>query len=136
MVSLREVFVGYLSAKNGKKWVNSFVAINSVLIGFISIRFLEQLSEWFDLEASITSFTVLKQVVGVLLGIVTYFLVTKNTKAVSHMDEVYNELQKVIWPEKNTVLKLTIGIMIAVSIVSGIFVLLDFTFQKLLELTY
>jgi preprotein translocase subunit SecE len=52
------------------------------------------------------------------------------------MDEVYNELQKVIWPEKNTVLKLTIGIMIAVSIVSGIFVLLDFTFQKLLELTY
>tara|TARA_B100000925_G_C21997404_1_gene469606 strand:+ start:216 stop:602 length:387 start_codon:yes stop_codon:yes gene_type:complete len=128
--------VGYLSAKNGKKWVNSFVAINSVLFGFIIMRFLEQLSEWFDLEASIASFAVLKQVLGVLLGLAFYFSVTKSKKAVSHMDEVYNELQKVIWPEKNTVLKLTIGIMIAVSIVSGIFVLLDFTFQKLLELTY
>ena len=128
--------MGYLSAKNGKKWVNSFVAINSVLFGFISIRFLEQLSEWFDLEASIASFTVIKQIAGVVLGLVLYFSITKSKKAVSHMDEVYNELQKVIWPEKNTVLKLTIGIMIAVSIVSGIFVLLDFTFQKLLELTY
>ncbi len=128
--------MGYLSAKNGKKWVNSFVAINSVLFGFIIMRFLEQLSEWFDLEASIASFAVLKQVLGVLLGLAFYFSVTKSKKAVSHMDEVYNELQKVIWPEKNTVLKLTIGIMIAVSIVSGIFVLLDFTFQKLLELTY
>lgn len=128
--------MGYLSAKNGKKWVNSFVAVNSVLFGFIIMRFLEQLSEWFDLEASIASFAVLKQVLGVLLGLAFYFFITKSKKAVSHMDEVYNELQKVIWPEKNTVLKLTIGIMIAVSIVSGIFVLLDFTFQKLLELTY
>jgi preprotein translocase subunit SecE len=128
--------VGYLSAKNGKKWINSFVAILSVLFGFISVRFIEQLSEWFDLEASIASFAIIKQMVGVIFGLLLYFVITKNRKAISHMDEVYNELQKVIWPEKNTVLKLTIGIMIAVSIVSGIFVLLDFTFQKLLELTY
>jgi preprotein translocase subunit SecE len=84
--------VGYLSAKNGKKWVNSFVAINSVLFGFISIRFLEQLSEWFDLEASIASFTVIKQVAGVVLGLILYFSITNSKKAVSHMDEVYNEL--------------------------------------------
>jgi preprotein translocase subunit SecE len=128
--------VGYLSAKNGKKWINSFVAILSVLFGFISVRFIEQLSEWFDLEASIASFAIIKQMVGVIFGLLLYFVITKNRKAISYMDEVYNELQKVIWPEKNTVLKLTIGIMIAVSIVSGIFVLLDFTFQKLLELTY
>jgi len=128
--------VGYLSAKNGKKWINSFVAILSVLFGFISVRFIEQLSEWFDLEASIASFAIIKQMVGVIFGLLLYFVITKNRKAIGHMDEVYNELQKVIWPEKNTVLKLTIGIMIAVSIVSGIFVLLDFTFQKLLELTY
>jgi preprotein translocase subunit SecE len=128
--------VGYLSAKNGKKWINSFVAILSVLFGFISVRFIEQLSEWFDLEASIASFAIIKQMVGVIFGLLLYFVITKNRKAISHMDEVYNELQKVIWPEKNTVLKLTIGIMIAVSIVSGIFVLLDFTFQKLLELIY
>lgn len=128
--------MGYLSAKNGKKWINSFVAILSVLFGFISVRFIEQLSEWFDLEASIASFAIIKQMVGVIFGLLLYFVITKNRKAISHMDEVYNELQKVIWPEKNTVLKLTIGIMIAVSIVSGIFVLLDFTFQKLLELTY
>jgi len=128
--------VGYLSAKNGKKWINSFVAILSVLFGFISVRFIEQLSEWFDLEASIASFAIIKQMVGVIFGLLLYFVITKNRKAIGHMDEVYNELQKVIWPEQNTVLKLTIGIMIAVSIVSGIFVLLDFTFQKLLELTY
>ena len=43
-------------------------------------------------------------------------------------------LQKVIWPEKNTVLKLTIGIIIAVSIVSGLFVFLDFIFSKIIRI--
>ena len=124
------------STKNSKKWINSFIAILAVLFAFISIRFFEQLSEWFDLEAQITSFKMLKQVLGIFLGVVAFAITTKNKKAMSHMEEVYAELQKVIWPEKNTVLKLTIGIIIAVSIVSGLFVFLDFIFQKLLELTY
>ena len=124
------------STKNSKKWINSFVAILAVLFAFISIRFFEQLSEWFDLEAQITSFKMLKQVLGIALGVLAFAITTKNKKAMIHMEEVYAELQKVIWPEKNTVLKLTIGIIIAVSIVSGLFVFLDFIFQKLLELTY
>ena len=122
--------------KNSKKWINSFVAILAVLSAFISIRFFEQLSEWFDLEAQIASFKMLKQIVGILFGVLVFAFTTRNKKAVTHMEEVYSELQKVIWPEKNTVLKLTIGIIIAVSIVSGVFVFLDFIFQKLLELTY
>ena len=124
------------STKNSKKWINSFIAILAVLFAFISIRFFEQLSEWFDLEAQITSFKMLKQVLGIFLGVIAFAITTKNKKAMGHMEEVYAELQKVIWPEKNTVLKLTIGIIIAVSIVSGLFVFLDFIFQKLLELTY
>ena len=121
---------------DGKKWINSFMAILAVIFGYLSVSFFDQLSEWFDLEAKIKSFALVKQLVGVFLGLGLFMLISSNKKAMNHMTEVYSELQKVIWPEKNTVLKLTIGIIIAVSIVSSIFVFLDFIFQKLLELTY
>jgi preprotein translocase subunit SecE len=112
------------------------MAILSVIFGYLCISFFDQLSEWFDLEAKIGSFALVKQIAGVFLGLLLFMIINANKKAMSHMSEVYGELQKVIWPEKNTVLKLTIGIIIAVSIVSSIFVFLDFIFQKLLELTY
>ena len=125
-----------VNVDNGKKWINSFMAILSVIFGYLCISFFDQLSEWFDLEAKIGSFALIKQLTGVVLGLALFVLINSNKRAVTHMMEVYGELQKVIWPEKNTVLKLTIGIIIAVSIVSSIFVFLDFIFQKLLELTY
>tara|TARA_X000000950_G_scaffold277193_1_gene366224 strand:+ start:697 stop:1083 length:387 start_codon:yes stop_codon:yes gene_type:complete len=124
------------NATSGKKWINSFIAILAVIFSYVMISFTEQLSEWFDLEAKIQYFQASKQVFGVFCGLLLFVLVNKNKKAVTHMNEVYSELQKVIWPEKNTVLKLTIGIIIAVSVVSGIFVFLDYIFQQLLELLY
>jgi preprotein translocase subunit SecE len=52
------------------------------------------------------------------------------------MQEVYSELVKVVWPDKDSIMKMTVGLVIAVSVISGIFVLVDFTFRKILELLY
>ena len=120
----------------GKKWINSFVAIVSILLGMIAISFFEQLGEWFDLEAKVTYFQAVKQVLGVLVGLTAYMSIMKSSAAVTHLNEVYDELVKVVWPEKDLVLKLTVGIVIAVSIISSMFVFTDFLFQKILELIY
>ena len=122
--------------EDGKKWINAFVAIISIIAGFVTIRFMGQMSEWFDLEAKVTNFLALSQGLGIVIGLGTFVAILKNKNASSHMEEVYAELVKVVWPDKDSVLKMTVGLVIAVSIVSGIFVLIDFTFRKILELVY
>ena len=91
----------------GKKWINSFVAIISIFVGMIAISFFEQLGDWFDLEAKIKYFQAVKQVLGVLTGLTVYLSIMKSEAAVTHLTEVYDELVKVVWPEKDLVLKLT-----------------------------
>ena len=125
-----------VKVSTGKKWINSFVAVISILVGMIAISFIEQLSDWFDLEAKVQYFEMVRQFLGVLIGLITYVSVMKNAKAVGHLTEVYDELVKVVWPEKDLVLKLTVGIVISVSIISSMFVLTDFLFQKILEQIY
>ncbi len=123
-------------AEDGKKWINAFVALVSVIVGYIFVRFFQQLGEWFDLEAKLQHFLAITQACGVLLGLGTFAMILKKKASSEHLTEVYSELVKVIWPDKDIVLKLTVGIVIALSIVSAIFVSFDFIFQKLLDLLY
>ena len=125
-----------IRSEDGKKWINSFIAIISILSGFITIRFIAQLGEWFDLEAKIGNFLAFNQGMGVLIGVAVFIFIIKNKKASGHLNEVYAELVKVVWPEKDGVLKVTVGIIIGVSIISGLFVLIDYVCQQLLALVY
>lgn len=125
-----------IKSEDSKKWINSFVAVCAILVGYLVIKFLGQMGEWFDLEAKVKNFLMVSQGVGILIGLGTFVFITKNIKAAGHMNEVYAELVKVVWPEKDNVVKSTIGIVIGVSIISGLFVAVDFLFRKLLELAY
>lgn len=121
-----------IKSEDSKKWINAFVAGVSAICGFITIRFLEQMSEWFDLEAKVPNFPITVQVAGIVVGLIVFMIILKNKSASTMLEEVYAELVKVVWPNKDDVLKTTIGLVIALSIVSGIFVLVDFSFRKLL----
>lgn len=125
-----------LKSEDGQKWINSFVAIISIIVGFISIRLAGQLGEWFDLEAKINNFVLVAQGFGVVMGLAIFVLLVKNKQAVAHMQEVYSELLKVVWPDKDTVVKVTFGIVVALIILSSIFVGVDFLIRKSLELLY
>ena len=122
--------------EDGKKWIYSFVALVSLIVAYVSISFLTQMSEWFDLEARIDHFVVVTQFVGIAVGLITFIAIIKNNKAHSHIREVYGELSKVIWPDRESVTKLTIGIVIGVVIASGAFLLIDVIFRKLLQFIY
>ena len=125
------ILVGYLELKDSKRWINSFVAILSVLFGMICISFFEQLGEWFDLEASMQYFQAVIQVSGVLFGLGFFMYCSNSNKnSVSLLNEVYAELVKVVWPERDVVVKMTIGVVVGVTIISSIFVLTDFVFFR------
>lgn len=125
-----------LKTEDKNKWINAFVAISSMLAAYVTIVFVKLLGEWFDLEAKIPNFLVLAQVFGIVVGIATFVLVLKNSKAMGYLNDVYGELVKVAWPDKDAILKSTIGIIIGVAILAGLFVLVDFIVQKLLALVY
>jgi len=125
-----------LRKEDSQKWVNAFVAGIAILAGYVTIRFVLQLGEWFDLEAKISQFIIYSQVLGVIVGLVTFMGILKKKPTIDHIYSVYDELTKVVWPDRESVIKVTIAIMIASAIMSGIFVLADLGFQKILELFY
>lgn len=125
-----------VKSEDSKKWINTFITLVAVLAAYVVIRFVGQIGEWFDLEAKVNNFVLIGQGIGVLVGIITFFTILKSKKAVSHLQEVYDELVKVVWPESDAVVKVTVGILIAVSLLSGLFILLDFIFRNFLELFY
>lgn len=125
-----------VKSEDAPKWINAFVAIVSVLIGFIAMRFLDFTGQWFELEAQIPNFLIVTQALGLFAGLGTFIWIKRSTKASGHLKEVYAELVRVVWPDKDTVIKLSIGIMIAVSIISGILLVIDFISRSLLELIY
>lgn len=123
-----------LKSEDRKKWINAFIMLCSVLVGFIWIRFMYQLGEWFDLESQVKFFLGISQMSGILAGVATFTIILKNNKLYSYLAEVYDELVKVVWPESDTVLKLTVGIVIAVAIISGILLLVDYGVGEALSL--
>ena len=125
-----------LKTEDKNKWINAFVAIASMLLGYVTMAFLKVLSEWFDLEAKIPKFLVITQIFGILVGIAAFVIALKNTKATEYLSDVFGELAKVAWPDKDSMVKSTIGIIIGVTILAGLFVLVDFIVQKLLSLVY
>lgn len=125
-----------IKAEDNRKWTSAFLVACCFVLTFATIKFLGQLSEWFELEAKISNFTLVKQGVGILVGAGVFFIILNSKKAVAYLDEVYGELLKVIWPDRDSVVKLTIGIVIALIIVSSIFLGVDFIFSKLLGLIY
>jgi preprotein translocase subunit SecE len=125
-----------LRSEDSRKWIFSFVAIIALIVAYVTIKFLGQMSEWFDLEAKIGNFVLVSQVVGIAAGFSTFMIITKNHKTANVLQEVYSELVKVIWPDKDGVTKLTVGIIIGLVVASGLFLTIDLIFKKLLDLIY
>jgi preprotein translocase subunit SecE len=125
-----------VKSEDNKKWINTFSAICSIIVGYVLIQFLQQMGEWFDLEARVPHFLMISQGLGIVSGLITFIIITRNRNSSTHLNEVFAELVKVIWPKSDDVIKSTVVIIIGLSLMSGLFVGVDFTFQKLLELLY
>ena len=124
-----------LAAKdNGKKWIQTSVAVLCGLIVYILISFFMQMGEWFELESKIPSFLAVSQILAVLIGVGTFIYLMKNDQTRTFLEETYQEGMKVIWPDKNETVKHTIGIMIGVTIVGILLAVFDLTATWLLSL--
>jgi preprotein translocase subunit SecE len=118
----------------GKKWIQTTVAITCILEVYVFINFFEKLAEWFALETMVPYYFGLTQVVSVLVGLATYIIVFKNPKSSEFLTNVYQEVLKVVWPDKQQTWRHTFVIMIAVTIMGFVFGFFDFGANFLLGL--
>lgn len=111
---------------NGKKWIQASVAVICMVTGYVLMSFFETLGEWFELESKIANFNAVIQVLSVLIAGGVFFYIMKNKKTSTYLEEVWNEIVKVIWPDRSATGRHTIGIMIGVGIVGFILGIFDF----------
>lgn len=120
--------------EDGKKWIQTTVAITCMLGGYVLMSFFETLSEWFELEAKVSSYTAISQALSVLIALGVFAYVMKTPKIANFLSDVYQEAIKVIWPDKNETVKHTIIIMIGVTIMGFVLGLFDLIASWLLSL--
>lgn len=125
-----------IKSEDSRKWITALTVIAAVLAGFVVYKFTNQIGDWFDLETRIPNYSLVAQGLGFVAGLGTFVYILKNSGTSSYLQEVYNELLKVVWPSKDATVKMTIGIAIALVVVAGIFTAVDFIFKKILEFVY
>jgi preprotein translocase subunit SecE len=122
------------SNEDGKKWIQTSVAITCILLVYCLISFFEKLAEWFPLETMIPYYFGITQVISVIIGLTTYIMIFKNPKSSDFLTNVYQEVMKVVWPDSQQTWRHTFVIMIAVTIMGFVFGFFDFAANFLLGL--
>jgi preprotein translocase subunit SecE len=122
------------SHDEGKKWIQTTVALTCILLVYVLISFFEKLAEWFALETMIPYFFGISQLVSVVIGLTTYIVIFKNAKSNEFLTNVYQEVMKVVWPDRQQTWRHTFVIMIAVTIMGFVFGFFDFGANFLLGL--
>lgn len=122
------------SNNEGKKWIQASLAVACIFLGYIIISFLEKMAEWLLLESKIPYYFAISQALGVLVGLTTYIVILKNPVSSVFLSDVYQEMIKVVWPDKNQTWKYTVIIMIGVTIMGFVFGFFDFGANFLLGL--
>ena len=122
------------SNDEGKKWIQTTVAVTCIMLVYVLISFFEKLAEWFALETMVPYYFGITQFVSVVIGLVAYIMVFKNSKSSEFLTNVYQEVVKVVWPDKQQTWRHTIVIMIAVTIMGFVFGFFDFGANFLLGL--
>lgn len=122
------------SNDEGKKWIQATVAVVCILVGYVLISFFEKLAEWFALETMVPYFFALTQVVSVVISIVVFTYIMKNPKTSDFLSNVYQEIMKVVWPDRQQTWRHTFVILVAVTIFGFIFGFFDFGANYLLGL--
>lgn len=119
-----------------KKWINGLIAAVAIVVGYSMTAFVRQLGDWFELEAKIPKFNWLSDGTGVVFGILSFLIIYKRRDAQQYLQEVFNELTKVIWSDRESTIKLTIGIIIGLIITAIIFGSIDFLVGKSFNYLY
>jgi preprotein translocase subunit SecE len=117
-----------------QKYVNALFLVSAGLVWFVSAHYTEVLVGYFQLARKIGGGAeALQHAVPLLLGVLTFFLLYTNAKAVAFTTDSIGELDKVSWPSKKQVQLGTVVVILTVVIAGAILGVLDFGLTALIR---
>jgi preprotein translocase subunit SecE len=122
------------SNDEGKKVIQTTVAVVCGLACYVLISFFEKMAEWFQLETIVPYYFGVTQALSVLIAVGAFTYILKNQKSVEFLTNVYQEVMKVVWPDSQQTWRHTFVILIAVTIFGFVFGFFDFGANYLLGL--
>lgn len=102
----------------------------AALVWFLLRSFVQWLNFAFYQVRKVPGIDVIREVLPVVGGLVTFLVLLKHPKVNEVMDEVVAELKKVSWPSTTDVKKSTIVVMVCILIASGLLAFFDLFFGK------
>ncbi len=116
-----------------QKWVNlTFLAL-AALIGYVLFTLMTNIAGAYDLEARIQDIDLLIRGISIGVAGLLFFILFKNERSNTYMNEVVIELSKVTWPTAKETRRATIVVMIMVLISGVVLGGLDFLWTWLLR---
>lgn len=119
--------------ENNQKWINlSYIAV-AMLLAFVIFLLAQKFSVALDFEGRVRSLEMILKVGASVIGVLTFVILNRSTRANTFMNEVVVELSKVTWPTQDETVKATIAVLIAVLIAGIVLWLVDSLWVYLLK---
>lgn len=119
--------------ENNQKWVNLSFLAASALTAFVIFLLASRASAALDFDGRVQNLATILRLGAIVVGAVCFFVLYKNKTANLFMDEVFIELGKVTWPQREETFKATIAVLIAVTIMGFMFGVVDWVWSRLVN---
>ena len=88
----------------------------------------------FEVGDPIVGFMSASALVAIILGVVTYIALMRNTRVVQFADEVIDELNKVTWPEKDETVSSTVVVVGVTLFIAAALGLYDYVWAEVTQI--
>lgn len=116
------------------KWINTFLFLGSVIVGFLFNILLVKLSVWFELESKIPYFKYVQLVLSLLVVLASMLYVRSRADLMGFLYETYDEMTKVVFPDKNQSFKLSVFVIIWVTIIGFVLTMFDWVARSIIAM--
>ena len=120
--------------RDGRKWINTAVALCAIVGGFIIYKFFVQLNIWFALETKVPYFNWVSQGLSMVTALGAFLYIINNKETSSYLEDIYSELRKIVFPDRELTNKQTIIVMIGITVIGFVLGFFDYIASTLLSL--
>lgn len=117
----------------GTKWVTVAVFFVCCVVAFSTSLFLQTLSVWFELESKINSFQYISFLLSGAVGIASWFIIKNQNDWMKFLYETTEEMSKLAVPDKNLTFKMSLVVIVAVSIIGFFLSIFDWLARTILS---
>lgn len=117
---------------DNRKLILSFYAFVAAVVWILSRAFVQYLHSTLYQIRRLPGILQVREILPGVLAIIVFFVLLRNARVNTYMEEVVAELKKVTWPNRDDVVRSTIVVLACILIASVILGVFDAMFGKVM----